>query len=55
MFRNQQVAGSTPAGGSIKIKKLLHTMLGNGWYFGWYSSAVVGFVLLNATRISAPR
>jgi hypothetical protein len=36
IFRNQQVAGSSPAGGSIKIKKLLPNARVNGWYFGWY-------------------
>jgi len=39
LFRNQQVAGSSPAGGSNKIKKLIPHGRMNGWYFGWYSLA----------------
>jgi hypothetical protein len=33
---NQQVAGSSPAGGSDKIKHLSKGIKAVGWYFGWY-------------------
>jgi hypothetical protein len=36
MLRNQQVAGSIPAGGSNKIKNLIDRVEETGWYFGWY-------------------
>jgi len=36
LIRNQQVAGSSPAGGSIKIKKFTQNDDRHGWYFGWY-------------------
>jgi len=38
VIRNQQVAGSIPAGGSNKIKNLIRTWFGHGWYFGRYFS-----------------
>ena len=36
-FRNQQVSGSSPEGGSIKIKELMRDYYRDGWYSRWYS------------------
>jgi hypothetical protein len=37
-IRNQQVAGSIPAGGSIEIKHLSYCSQTSRWYFRWYFS-----------------
>ena len=38
LLRNHHVAGSTQAGGSIKIKHLISRGRIGGWYFRWYFS-----------------